>query len=33
MKLNRHQGAAFVIARIGQGIKKEVKNQQKLLKF
>lgn len=33
MKLNRHQGAAFVIARIGQGIKKEIKNQQKLLKF
>ncbi len=33
MKLDRHQGAAFVIARIGHGIKKEIKNQQKLLKF
>ena len=33
MKLNRHQGAAFVIARIGQGIKKEIKTQQKYLKF
>lgn len=33
MKLNRHQGAAFVIARIGQGNKKEIKTQQKLLKF
>lgn len=33
MKLNRHQGAAFVIARIGQGIKKEIKIQQKYLKF